>query len=67
MKELAEQVIVLTGSKSKLEYRPLPADDPRQRQPDIAQAKEKLGWEPKVALKDGLVKTIEYFDQLLRS
>ncbi|HMA52387.1 MAG TPA: UDP-glucuronic acid decarboxylase family protein, partial [Magnetospirillaceae bacterium] len=67
MKELAEQVLALTGSKSKLEFRPLPADDPRQRQPDIAQAKEKLGWQPTVPLKDGLVKTIEYFDQLLRS
>ena len=66
MKELAELVISLTGSKSKLEYRPLPADDPRQRQPDIAQAREKLGWEPKVPLKDGLVKTIEYFDRLLK-
>jgi UDP-glucuronate decarboxylase len=66
MKELAELVIDLTGSKSKLEYRPLPADDPRQRKPDISQAKEKLGWEPKVPLKEGLVKTIAYFDQLLK-
>jgi len=66
MKELAELVIELTGSKSQLEHRPLPADDPRQRQPDIAQAKEKLGWEPKIPLKDGLVKTIEYFDKLLK-
>ena len=67
MKELAEQVLDLTGSKSKLEYRPLPADDPRQRQPDITQAKEKLGWEPTVPLKEGLQKTIEYFDALLKS
>ena len=66
MKELAEQVIALTGSKSKLEYRPLPADDPRQRKPDIRQAKEKLDWQPTVPLKDGLVKTIAYFDQLLK-
>ena len=66
MKELAEQVIALTGSKSKLEHRPLPADDPRQRKPNIEQAKEKLGWEPKIPLKDGLVKTIAYFDRLLK-
>jgi UDP-glucuronate decarboxylase len=67
MKELAEQVLDLTGSKSKLEFRPLPADDPRQRQPDISQAKEKLGWQPSVPLREGLGKTIEYFDQLLKS
>jgi UDP-glucuronate decarboxylase len=65
MRELAEMVIILTNSKSILEFRPLPADDPRQRRPDITQAKEKLGWEPKIALKDGLVRTIEYFDGLL--
>jgi UDP-glucuronate decarboxylase len=67
MRELAEQVLDLTGSKSTLEFRPLPADDPRQRQPDITQAKEKLGWEPKVPLREGLEKTIAYFDQLLKS
>jgi UDP-glucuronate decarboxylase len=66
MTELAELVLELTGSASKLEYRPLPADDPRQRQPDIAQAKEKLGWQPAVPLRDGLGKTIEYFDRLLK-
>jgi len=66
MRELAELVLELTGSKSKLEFRPLPADDPRQRKPDISQAQEKLGWQPTVPLKDGLVKTIEYFDQLLK-
>ncbi len=65
IRELAEQVIALTGSKSKVEQRPLPADDPTQRQPDIALARAKLGWEPQVALKDGLVKTIAYFDALL--
>jgi UDP-glucuronate decarboxylase len=59
-------VIELTGSRSKLEFRPLPADDPTQRQPDIALAREKLGWEPKVPLRDGLVRTIAYFDQLLK-
>ncbi len=61
IKQLAEEVISLTGSKSKIIYQPLPSDDPKQRQPDITLAKEKLGWEPKVGLKEGLVKTIEYF------
>ena len=61
IKQLAEEVISLTASKSKIIYQPLPSDDPKQRQPDITLAKEKLGWEPKVGLKDGLVKTIEYF------
>ncbi|MDP3432290.1 MAG: GDP-mannose 4,6-dehydratase, partial [Bacteroidota bacterium] len=66
MLELAQNIIELTGSKSKIVYLPLPADDPTQRQPDISLAKEKLGgWEPKVELREGLVKTIEYFDQLL--
>jgi len=66
MLELAQNIIELTGSKSKIIYLPLPADDPTQRQPDISLAKEKLdGWEPKVPLREGLVKTIEYFDQLL--
>jgi UDP-glucuronate decarboxylase len=62
MLELAEQVLSLTGSKSKLVFVPLPSDDPRQRQPDISLAKEKLGgWTPKVALADGLKETIAYF------
>jgi UDP-glucuronate decarboxylase len=61
IKQLAEEVIALTGSKSKIIYKPLPSDDPRQRKPDISLAKEKLGWEPVVPLKAGLVKTIEYF------
>jgi UDP-glucuronate decarboxylase len=61
MKELAEMVIQLTGSKAKLIHKPLPPDDPRQRQPEIALARTKLGWEPKVQLRDGLAKTIEYF------
>jgi UDP-glucuronate decarboxylase len=61
MKELAELVVQLTGSKSKLVYKPLPADDPKQRQPDIALARAKLGWEPRVPLREGLVKTIAYF------
>jgi UDP-glucuronate decarboxylase len=58
--------VELTGSKSKFVFRPLPADDPRQRQPDISKAREVLKWEPTVALRDGLIKTIEYFDDLLR-
>ncbi len=65
MIELAENVIELTGSKSKLVFEPLPADDPKQRKPDITLAKEKLGWEPIVPLREGLKKTIEYFDGLL--
>ena len=66
IRQLAEQVIALTGSRSKLEFRPLPADDPTQRQPDIRLAREKLGWEPAVPLQAGLQKTIAYFDALLR-
>lgn len=61
IKQLAEEVVNLTNSKSKIIYQPLPSDDPKQRRPDITLAKEKLGWEPKVVLRDGLVKTIEYF------
>ena len=66
MIELAENIIDLTGSASKLTFLPLPADDPKQRQPNIAKARDVLGWEPKVALRDGLSKTIAYFDQLLK-
>lgn len=65
MLELANLVLELTGSKSKLIFQPLPSDDPKQRQPDISLAKEKLGWEPKVLLKEGLIKTIDYFDKAL--
>jgi UDP-glucuronate decarboxylase len=65
MLELAETVVALTGSKSPIVKEPLPLDDPRQRQPDIAMAREKLRWEPTVALKAGLVRTIAYFEQLL--
>jgi len=64
--ELAQLVLELTGSKSKLEFEALPQDDPRQRCPDISLAKSKLGWEPGVQLRDGLLKTIEYFDMQLR-
>ncbi len=65
IRELAEKVIALTGSRSTIEMRPLPADDPKQRQPDITRARAQLGWEPKVDLDAGLRSTIAYFDQLL--
>ncbi len=65
MLELAELVIKLTGARSKIVHRPLPQDDPRQRRPDIGLAKEKLGWEPKVPLEEGLRRTIAYFKELL--
>jgi UDP-glucuronate decarboxylase len=61
IKQLAEMVIELVGGKSKLVYKPLPSDDPMQRKPDITLAKTKLGWEPKVQLREGLQKTIAYF------
>ena len=65
MLELAETILELTGSASAIEYRELPEDDPRQRQPDISKAKSLLGWQPTVALKEGLVNTIAYFDGVL--
>jgi len=65
--ELAKKVIDLTGSRSKLVYEKLPADDPMQRCPDIALAREKLQWEPKVQLQDGLRRTIAYFEELLKA
>lgn len=61
IRQLAEKVIELTGSKSKLIFKELPQDDPKQRQPNITLAKSKLNWEPKVQLNDGLIRTIEYF------
>jgi UDP-glucuronate decarboxylase len=61
MLELAEKVLLKTGSKSKLKFEPLPQDDPKQRQPDISKAKNRLGWEPKVSLDEGLEITINYF------
>jgi UDP-glucuronate decarboxylase len=67
IQQLAAVVIELTGSSSKIVKRPLPQDDPQQRRPDISLAQECLGWEPRVALRDGLLKTIAYFDELLRS
>ena len=59
--QFARQIIAATGSRSKISFRPLPQDDPRQRRPDIARARALLGWEPRVALEEGLVKTIDYF------
>jgi len=66
IRQLAETVIELTGSRSELTFLPLPSDDPKQRQPDISLARETLGWEPHTALSDGLVQTIEYFKKLLQ-
>jgi len=66
IKELAKLVIELTGTKSKLIYEPLPNDDPLQRKPDISLAKKELDWEPHIQLKDGLVKTINYFEELIK-
>lgn len=67
IRQLAEIVLELTGSRSRLIDKPLPTDDPKQRQPDIAVAKAELGWTPQVQLREGLIKTITYFDQLLGS
>ncbi|MEM9422700.1 MAG: SDR family NAD-dependent epimerase/dehydratase, partial [Pseudomonadota bacterium] len=67
IRQLAEQVIDLTGSKSELIEKPLPQDDPLQRLPDIRQAEEVLGWKPSVAIQEGLTKTIQYFDEILKS
>ncbi len=66
IRQLAEQVIALTGSKSKIELRDLPVDDPRQRQPNIELAAKHLDWKPTIQLREGLIKTIAYFDALLR-
>ena len=65
--ELATKVIELINSKSEIVFKPLPADDPKQRKPDISLARQVLGWEPKVSLENGLIKTITFFEELLRS
>ncbi len=64
--ELAEKIIEMTGSKSEIVYKPLPEDDPVRRKPDISLAREELSWEPVIGLEEGLAKTIEYFDELLK-
>ena len=66
IRQLAELVIEMTGSRSQLAFKPLPADDPTQRRPNIELAQEKLGWQPQIQLRDGLVRTISYFDELLK-
>jgi UDP-glucuronate decarboxylase len=65
MLELAETVIRKVGGRSKISFRPLPGDDPKQRQPDITKARAKLGWEPKVPVREGLASTVAYFRELL--
>jgi dTDP-glucose 4,6-dehydratase len=63
IKQFAEEIIRITGTKSGMEYRPLPEDDPKVRQPDITRAKKILGWEPRVNFDEGIRKTIDYFKQ----
>jgi UDP-glucuronate decarboxylase len=65
IRELADMIIELTGSRSKIESKPLPSDDPKQRQPDLSLAWEKLNWVPKISVEEGLVRTISYFEDLL--
>jgi len=64
--ELAQMIIKMTDSKSKIVFKPLPQDDPMQRRPDISLARKHLDWEPKIKLDEGLKKTVDYFDDLLR-
>jgi nucleoside-diphosphate-sugar epimerase len=66
IEEIATTIIRMTGSKSRVIYKPLPTDDPKQRKPDITRARTLLGWEPRVQLEEGLVKTIEYFRTKVR-
>ncbi|MEJ5262509.1 MAG: UDP-glucuronic acid decarboxylase family protein [Ignavibacterium sp.] len=67
IKQFAEEVLALTGSKSKIAYHPLPEDDPKVRQPDISKAKEILGWEPKVSRTEGIKRTLEYFKKIINN
>ena len=64
LKDFAEEIIQLTGTKQKIVYKPLPTDDPKQRQPDITKARELLGWQPTIGRKDGLKITFDYFKSL---
>jgi UDP-glucuronate decarboxylase len=64
--ELAEKIINLSGSSSEIIFKPLPADDPKQRKPDISLAKKQLNWEPNIRLEDGLLRTIEYFRSVVQ-
>ena len=66
IKELAREILALTGSSSRIEYRPLPSDDPKQRRPDISLARKRYGWEPRTPLREGLQPTARYFETLLR-
>jgi len=66
IKEFADEIIRMTAAKSAIEYKPLPVDDPKVRQPDIARAKEVLGWEPRVGFEEGIKKTVEYFRESLK-
>jgi nucleoside-diphosphate-sugar epimerase len=66
MRQLAQRIVALTGSSSRIVERPLPADDPKKRKPDITRARTLLGWEPKVPLEVGLPRTLEYFKKKLR-
>ena len=65
IRELAELILELTGSRSKIVHRPLPQDDPQKRRPDISEAERVLGWRPAISLREGLTKTIPYFEQLV--
>jgi dTDP-glucose 4,6-dehydratase len=67
IKQFAEEIIRITGTKSAIEYKPLPVDDPKVRQPDITRAKKVLNWEPRVQFEEGIKKTIDYFEQSLKS
>ena len=66
IKQFADEIIRIIGTKSKIEHKPLPVDDPKVRQPDISRAKKILGWEPKIEFDEGIRKTIEYFQERLK-
>ena len=67
IKQFAEEIIRITGAKSAIEFKPLPIDDPKVRQPDISRAKEVLGWEPRIEFEQGIKETIDYFKNSLKS